>query len=315
MKKFSEYKYYHPIEEFYGDISGIDWLKYDNLGVIMNSKDRLKEQYKISRADLYKNTDASYYYHPASISQCALACFNLIADGNEDPYRRIFMSNIKWLIENGIAYGDSVVYPFPFGLPDFHPEPNWVSGMYQGQVLSALVRAYIITNDNLIFSLCEKVWNSFEINLGEKYGFRYETDDELWFEEAPQLPPKHILNGSIYAIWGLYDYMLIRNHPELKNQWEKSNNTISNHLHQYDSGFWSYYDLTRNLASYYYHNQVHILQLKVLYKMTNDMKFKEYADKWSVYSTSSRSKTLKRLVSAYNFITRKRHNYNRRIIT
>lgn len=314
MKNLSEYRYYHPLEEFYGDISRLNWLKFDANGVIMNSKERLKDQYKISWNDLYRESDDKFYYHPASISQCALASFNLMSNGNKDPYVKIFMSNITWLLENGITHGNSVVYPFPFGLPDFHPQPEWVSGMYQGQVLSALVRAYLITKDNTIYGMCEKVWNSFDTMLGEKYGFRYETKDELWFEEAPQLPPKHILNGAIYAIWGLYDYMIIRNHNRLKTEWEKAVATISNNLHLYDTGFWSYYDLTRNLASYYYHNQVHIMQLTVLYELTSEKTFKEYSDKWSEYSTSLRSRILKMIISAFNTITQKRHKYNRRIM-
>jgi len=163
--------------------------------------------------------------------------------------------------------------------------------------------------------MCERIWNSFATDLGEKYGFRYETEDELWFEEAPQLPPKHILNGAIYAIWGIYDFMHIKDDPGLKVHWKKSVTTIMNKLHAYDTGFWSYYDLTGNLASYYYHNQVHILQLRVLYELTSEATFKDYAEKWSLYGASLRSRTLKKLISAYHLMTRKRHNYNRKIMS
>jgi hypothetical protein len=236
-----------------------------------------------------------------------------MTEDHSNPYRDIFMANINWLLENGTIHGESIVYPFPFGLPDFHPEPDWVSGMYQGQVLSALVRAYMVTRENSIFSLCEKIWNSFSAELGDKYGFRFETSKELWFEEAPQLPPKHILNGAIYAIWGIYDLMLIKEDPELKAQWEKSVNTIRDNLAAYDSGFWSYYDLTRNMASYYYHNKVHIRQLRVLYEQTSEAAFKNYAEKWSDYSSSIRSGVLKRLTSAYHAASRKRYKYNKKI--
>lgn len=313
MRDLADYKYYYPFEDVFADISGIGWLRYDDAGVVMNSKERLKDQYVISKDDLYQYDSNKFYYHPASIAQCALGTFNLMIRGYDDQYRETFMANINWLLENGIACGESLVYPFPFGLPDFHPDPDWVSGMYQGQVLSALVRAYIITKDNSIYSRCEKIWNSFSPELGKKYGFRFETDNELWFEEAPQLPPKHILNGAIYAIWGIYDLMLLKDDPCLKVEWEKSVNTIRNSLSGYDTGFWSYYDLAGNLASYYYHNKVHILQLRALYEQTSEALFKEYAEKWSCYSSSFRSKALKKLISSYHLLSRKRHNYNKRI--
>lgn len=313
MEQLAKHKYYYPFEDVFSDISGINWMRYDSSGVVMNSKDRLLHQYKISKFDLYRHNKDKYYYHPASIAQCALGSFNLIAEGQNDPYRDIFMANIKWLIENGVLYGESIVYPFPFGLPDFHPCPDWVSGMYQGQVISALVRAYLILKDDSIISICEKIWTSFSRELGKKYGFRSETDNELWFEEAPQLPAKHILNGAIYAVWGIYDLMLLNDDKALKADWTKSVNTLKNNLHRYDAGFWSYYDLVGNLASYYYHNKVHAIQLRALYEQTSEPVFRDYAEKWSSYSKSIRSLILKKLMSEYHIITRKRYKYNKKL--
>ncbi|MCF8223791.1 MAG: D-glucuronyl C5-epimerase family protein [Bacteroidales bacterium] len=312
MSNPDNYKYYYPFEEVFADISDVSWMQYDEQGVVTNIKERLKDQYKISRASLYKSDNSEYYYHPAAIAQCALGSFNLINNYQEGNYKKTFLSNITWLLDNGILYNNCLVYPFPFGLPDFHPEPMWVSGMYQGQVLSALVRAYLLTEDKSIYSACEKIFNSFFIKLGEKYGFRDEKNNELWFEEAPQKPPKHILNGEIYAIWGIYDFMHINDDPLLKEQWQKSIITIEKNIHRYDNGFWSYYDLTGNLASYYYHKKVHITQLDQLYQQTSIEVFKRYSDKWLRYSNSLKSKTLKKLLSTYNRITRKRHRYNTR---
>ncbi len=314
MKHLAEYNYYYPFENVYKDISGISWMKFDDSGVVMNSKKRLLKHYKISKNDLYEADRSEFYYHPAAVAQCALATFNLMTkEGHVKPFRDTFVSNIAWIMENGIEYDNSTVYPFPFGLPDFHPNPGWVSGMYQGLVLSALVRAYLISKNEKIYSSCERVWNSYSADLGEKYGFRYETDNELWFEEAPQLPAKHILNGEIYAIWGIYDFMIINDNPGLKDQWRKSVSTLVNHLSRYDTGFWSYYDLAGNLASYYYHTKVHIIQLERLYEQTSEKMFKDYSAKWASYSRSFRSSVLKKLYSGYHLLNRKRHRYNRKI--
>ncbi len=305
-------RYFFPFEDVYYDLSKVSWQKYDEYGVVMASKERLIKQYKISRDILYSNKK-SYYYHPVLIAQCALGCYNLLADGHQKPYEKIFWSNIKWLLNNGVSYKNTLVYPFPFGLPDFHSKPFWVSGMYQGQILSALVRAYKLTNDLEILSACEKIWNSFYLRLGDKYGFRYETKTELWFEEAPQFPPKHILNGFIYSLWGIYDYMKLNGDSNIKFQWDKSIHTLEKYLPNYDTGFWSKYDLTGNIASYYYHGKVHTLQLKILYSLTKKEIFNTYYKKWETYKLSFKSKLLKKIFSTYHILIRKRSRYNKRV--
>ena len=68
--------------------------------------------------------------------------------------------------------------------------------------------------------LCQKTWNSFDLKLGDLYGFRYEDHYGLWFEAVSKLPANHILNGFIFAIWGILDYYKISGQQELEKTWE-----------------------------------------------------------------------------------------------
>lgn len=302
----SKFKYYIPFETRYKDLSSTYWQKYDQEGVVTAQKSRLINLHSIKSDALYNSADSSdYYYHPVLIAQCSLGCFNLIADGFIETYMPTFEANINWLIRNGVEYKNTIVFPFPYGIPDFNPEPGWVSGMYQGQILSALLRSYLITQDIELEQICSKIYNSFSLCLGELYGFRMETDDALWFEEAPQFPPRHILNGAIYAIWGIFDYMVLFPGQEVARTWEKSVQTIKKNLPKYDSGFWSYYDLNKSIASYYYHNSVHVPQLKVLHEQTGDLFFLNYSIKWETYGKKLQCRLMKKLFSAFQVLNSK----------
>jgi len=53
----------------------------------------------------------------------------------------------------------------------------------------------------------------------------------------------------------------------------------------FDCGYWSYYDLSGNIASPFYHN-LHIEQLKVMFDLFKIDKFSKYTEKWLGYKNS-----------------------------
>ena len=100
-------------------------------------------------------------------------------------------------------------------------------------------------------------------------------------------PPTHILNGFIWACWGVYDYFLATGEPAAHNLFEQCMGTLEAHLQDYDAGFWSLYEQSdtrmRMLASPFYH-QLHIVQLKILYRLTGKEHFLHYARRWEEYA-------------------------------
>jgi heparosan-N-sulfate-glucuronate 5-epimerase len=192
---------------------------------------------------------------------------------------------MKWLEKNGIEHKGALVFPFPYGLKEFNEEPNWVSGMYQGQILSCFARAYYLSKEEKYLDFCEKVWKSFDLKLGEKYGFKYEDKYGLWYEEAPKLPATHILNGFIFAMWGIYDYNSVLSKPDLSETWDRCIQTVLNTLGQYDMGYWSSYDLSGTITSYYY-QKVHVILMTTLFDQTGIDTFHHYAKKWAAQMDS-----------------------------
>jgi hypothetical protein len=301
-----ELRYPYPYEERYSDISTTPWQKFNSEGVIVAMKSRLKDHYKISSAVLYPPEDpGETYFHPVLVANCILGNYNLFLDNGDPAALEIFWNNIRWLAGNGVPYKGALVYPFPYGLKEFNPEPNWVSGMYQGQILSCFARAFHLSGDEQYMELCRLTWKSFDLELGEPYGFRYEDKYGLWFEEAPQLPAKHILNGAIYALWGILDYYQVSGEGVLKETWERGIRTILNALDGYDLGYWSLYDLAGTITSYYYQS-VHVRQMEALFRQTGEEKFRKYAERWNEQLHSPACRRRKKIYSVRQDIRRGR---------
>jgi len=69
---------------------------------------------------------------------------------------------------------------------------------------------------------------------------------------------------------------------------------LRSNLHRYDLGFWSLYEQSETflpmVASPFYH-RLHIVQLRVMHRMTGDDIFARFADKWQAYTRSFKNRT------------------------
>ena len=117
------------------------------------------------------------------------------------------------------------------------------------------------------------------------------TDErgDLWFEEYIVSPPTHILNGFLWASWGVYDYFLATGNTSAQQLFTAAVRTMRANLDRYDLGFWSLYEQSGTrlpmVASPFYH-QLHIVQLGVMYRLTGEEIFIQFAERWANYARS-----------------------------
>jgi len=108
----------------------------------------------------------------------------------------------------------------------------------------------------------------------------------VWIEEYLVDPPSHILNGFIWALWGVHDYARWTGSLEAKSLWESCLRTLEARLGDFDTGWWSLYEAsagaTRVLASRYYHT-LHITQLRVLHRLSGLETFAARAERFEGY--------------------------------
>ena len=162
--------------------------------------------------------------------------------------------------------------------------PSPYSAMTQGECISAFVRAWKLTGDGAFAESARRALDLMCRPL-ESGGPAIIEGRSLFLEEVPTIPRSSILNGWIFALFGLYDFWVAFNDENAHELFRLSLETLKGHLYEYDAGYWSYYNAQGHLASPFYHD-LHIHQLTALALIDNDRFVVEFRDRWIGYSQS-----------------------------
>ncbi len=203
------------------------------------------------------------------IFQYGLGSYDLFLLTKLDIYKNKFFTCVEWAIKNQNSNGSWDT--FSFKLPE-HP----YSSMAQGEGASLLLRAYVLTNDQKYILSAEKALN-FLIKSIEKGGTTSYVNNEIFLKEFTNSDV--ILNGWIFSLFGLYDYLLIKNNNTFREVYNKSLATLVNHLSDFDLKFWSKYNSLNTISSPFYH-KLHISLLDALYNLTGIGDFLKLKLKW-----------------------------------
>ena len=230
-------------------------------------------------------------YNPIAIAQYGLGNYNAYCRTGEPEQYHKFLAVADWLVINldQNLFGQWVWnHHFDWEYRDTLKAP-WYSALAQGQGLSVLVRAHQETGKERYLGAARDVLCTFQRDVREG-GVTY-TDEQgyTWFEETIVDPPTHILNGFLWASWGIYDYFLHTQDEQAGWLFDEAVRTLRDNLPRFDVGFWSLYEQSgtrmKMLASPFYHS-LHIVQLRVMYRLTGESVFAQYADRWEVYRRS-----------------------------
>ncbi len=163
------------------------------------------------------------------------------------------------------------------------------SAMAQGQAASLLCRTYSVfgTRAYLVAAVRAIALMLQPVRSG---GTAHNDAGDLVLEEVPSAAPRTILNGWIFAIYGLYDLQLTQSSSDLLRALHSTLESLVRWLPRYDAGFWSLYDTSGALASPFYH-RLHIAQLHLL-AMTFPQwahEFQKFEQQFAAYQHSGRS--------------------------
>jgi heparosan-N-sulfate-glucuronate 5-epimerase len=231
-------------------------------------------------------------YNPIAIAQYGLGNYNLFCR-TQDPQRRSkFLTVADWLATHLEENGSGMWvwnHPFDWAYRTRLKAP-WYSALAQGQGISVLVRAHREVGDTLYFDAAQRAFEPL-LKTADNGGVACRDDSgHTWLEEYIVSPPTHILNGFIWASWGVYDYFLATGESVAQRLFDQAVETLAANLHRYDAAFWSLYEQSgtrmKMLASPFYHH-LHIVQLEILYRLTGREIFRQYAMRWDGYRRSS----------------------------
>ncbi|MDD7885922.1 D-glucuronyl C5-epimerase family protein [Flavivirga sp. 57AJ16] len=219
-------------------------------------------------------------------------CFALKEIGREPEQDKVINFLLKNLDSDSIYIGHNSLLKFLFWKTYVSNDSDeyYVHGMGQGQILSLLTRYTIKNSSESLEEKIVEVSNSYLVQLNHVHGFvNKQEETNIILEEYPKNPDRpHVLNGWIYSLIGLHDYIEYASQKgiqdnlilEKKRTLDKSLKTLERYINEYDIGFWSLYNLPKglqNICSMHYQEQ-HIVLLKALGNITNNQRFIDYSD-------------------------------------
>ena len=177
--------------------------------------------------------------------------------------------------------------------------------MAQGQAISVLTRASLLDGSKNYEQLALEALGPFNFEVKDGGLINYFNSISV-FEECPTPnKPMVVLNGFIFALFGLNDLILLNGSETAKQLFAKGIDSLNKILPFFDIKHWTQYYLFDYPHNYYSSFTYHILvteQLKALYHLTGDINILKYHEKWHGYSKSYINRTralIKKVTSSH----------------
>lgn len=215
---------------------------------------------------------------------CGIANYQAFLFTKEQRYYTTFM---KWA-NHFVERQNDGKWEWSIDVPARGIKAPWISGLSQSVGISLLLRAYQSTHDEKYLNAATKAMKWLALPIS-KDGVAMYTDEGTWFEEYPnKADPSHVLNGHIWALFGIWDYYRVTGDPKAKELFDNGIKVIKATINHYDTGFWVVYAASNNV-DYIKGNYMAFMiqQMKVLYSITGDEFFNTYSKKWNTYQTTS----------------------------
>jgi len=241
------------------DNDGIPWVDYGSIDDTVIGKKR----------------------NPVTISQKSFSYYNDFQSTGNETAKQYLLNNADWLLANSKSYGNYSIIEYDFPYPPYDMPSSWRSGMAQGQVLQALIKAHEVSQNIKYLQGAKLILNSFFVEVKEG-GVTYKTKDHgWWFEEYAHenVKPSRVLNGMMYTVLGIHDFYKYTNDTNAKFLIDQGVLSLKNNLPNYNLNRYSYYDNLKHPSPSSYH-LVHIEQTKSLYEITEEEVFLKYHDIW-----------------------------------
>lgn len=259
------------------DAEGLPLVDYDRLF----AKNRIKHPGKIGA-----------HYTPVTLAFFALGNFARSDFHRPNSFAERFRAVAHWFVRHQVdTHGTGGVWLHRFHMPHLPAmveyEPGaWISAMAQGLIASVLVRAFQIFNERQYLHSARRALQPFQFSIFEGGVACDLPNNRLFLEEFPTNPPMHVLNGALFAVLGLTEYLKIFNDEELLRVHQKALAGIRELLPRFDTGYGSLYDLRRRqIANTEYHD-LHVQLLQALGTLADEKEFVATSLRWHAYRQS-----------------------------
>jgi hypothetical protein len=234
---------------------------------------------------LYLEPDTGkYIYNPQSVAQWGLQEYSYFLLGKGRAHLDNALKAGNWLLANQQSATGKWLYTFVYYTKDVAMTPPWDSALAQGQAMSLLTRLYIRTHKYAYLQGALRALGPFRLSVTQG-GVVDQLLGRPFYEEYPETPPVHVLNGFILSLLGLYD--LARYSSEAKKDYDAGRTTLISVLHLYDKGnrgtLYHLGYLTHHDAPYFaycFYTRFHVILLDAMNSIRANPVFERYRDRW-----------------------------------
>jgi hypothetical protein len=229
------------------------------------------------------------YHRYIALGQWGLAAVERHVAGEPGDWLEAAVRGGEYLVSEQIGGGARAgAWVEPESYPHtFRMRGPWLSAMAQGLCVSLLVRLHLQTGRDEFAEAAARGLAPLDVPTAEG-GALALLDGRPFPEEYPTTPASYVLNGAIYALWGVYDVAVGLDDERAQGAFAAYVDTLALNIGRWDSGYWSLYDLyrhpgVRNIASLSYHT-LHINQLRALHELAPREELALAADRFEGYS-------------------------------
>ncbi len=222
--------------------------------------------------------DGQKIHFPIEIAQYGLGAYDLYLEhGKQHKYLSIANTCAEWLCENMEVCGGWKNFAY------IYPEHPY-SSMAQSEAACLFMRLYQETGEQRLLDMAKTAIDFMLVPTEDGGCTKYDGDD-VYLCEHTDPSRTVVLNGWIFSLWSLYDYVKLTRDSRIEDIYKKTLATLEKNLPMYDCKYWSYYDRSQRVTSPFYH-KLHIAQLAVMYDITGCEIYNDYAIAWQKYSKS-----------------------------
>lgn len=232
-----------------------------------------------ARRWLAQITEVRELANPVTVAQLGLGAWTLAkSDGAWQP---VAETAAEWLVAQLDDRG-RIPYLFPMR-HTFALDPPWLSAMAQGEAASLLVRVGARRDEREFVAAASAAVRPL---LSEASELVAPTPDGPVLQEYPTSPAAHVLNGWVFALWGLYDVACVDPTARVvAAAFDVGVDTLARRVHLYRAWpRWSRYDLfphpLPNVASPFYH-RLHVAQLQALQAIAPRPEIESELSRWA----------------------------------
>ena len=241
---------------------------------------------------------------PIIVTRYALICWNNFIAVNNEQQRASFLAQACWLVAHeqrltGNVSCWPVSLPVAYGLP----ARQCLSALVQGQAISVLVRAFALCGESDFLDCAKRAIRAFERDILDGGVSTPMPGNGLYFEEFGAYPASHTLEGMIFSMLALGDYLKLQEDAGLMSLFARAHDSLHRFLHEFDTGYWTRVDLLHRRLTTRYQHQQQVYLLGMLAQTMHCEECANVATRWHRYSQCVVSRTRRHMMHGVSSIS------------